>query len=169
MLWLSDAVKNHSIQLMSFFDLPPVKQISIFISMKWIVCIFLAGCLQSVISRPPIKSVSFEDNSLYFRKGEYQHFFNDQLERFRELQLENPSIVFEFSLFQLESEPRSLALKRHKVIVKRFQEARLDMSRILFDSKTVYVKDFKNHALSFPSLGIDSVGAVLEGRNILID
>lgn len=49
-----------------------------------------------------------EDNGIYFRKGEYREFFNNRFERFREIQLEFPGIVFEFSLYQLESEPHNL-------------------------------------------------------------
>jgi hypothetical protein len=140
----------------------------IFIPMKWIAFIFLTLCLQSVIS-PASKLVNLEDNSLYFKKGVYSDFLNDQLVRIREIQSEYPSLVFEFSLFQLESESHNLALNRHKTIVKRFQEARLDMNRIIFDSKTTYVKSFKDHQLSLDVNTLDSIGAVLEGKVLSLD
>lgn len=43
------------------------------------------------------------------------------------------------------------------------------MNRIIFESRAVYVKDFKNHMTGFPSETIDSVGAILEGKVLLID
>ena len=108
--------------------------------------------------------MKLEDNSIYFKKGVYKTFFNDPFSRIREIQSEYPGIVFELSLYQLESEPRSLAAKRQQKLVKSFQEAGLDMNRIVFDSKTIYVKDFKNHLLSLEPSAWDSVGAVLEGK-----
>lgn len=111
----------------------------------------------------------FEDYSLYFKKGEYRHFFNNKLDRFREIQMEYPGIVFELSLFQLESESRDLAEKRYKTLRKSFQQAGLDMNRIVFDSKTSYVKSFKDHQLSLDDGTLESVGAVLEGKVLSLE
>ncbi len=108
-------------------------------------------------------SVRLEDNSIYFRKGEYKEFFNNKLARIREIQLEYPEIVLGFSLFQLKSEPRSLSAKRQKQLLKSFREADLDMDRILFDPNTHYEEDFKKHNLSLDPGALDSVGAILEG------
>jgi hypothetical protein len=136
--------------------------------MKWIVCIFFGLCLQSIVSHPQKKFVSFEDNSLYFKKGVYADFLNDQLVRLRETQAAHPGLVFQLTLVQLESEPRSLADKRYKTVIKHFQGAGLDMNRIVFDSKAIYVKAFENYAFT-PPLTMDSIGAILEGKVLLID
>lgn len=108
-----------------------------------------------------------EDNSVYFKKGVYKTFFNNSLDRIHEVQLEYPGVVFELTLYQLESESRDLAIKRHKTLVNSFQQAGLDMDRIVFDSQTIYVKSFKDHQLSLEVSALDSVGAVLEGRMLL--
>lgn len=132
--------------------------------MKWIAFLLFGLCLQSTLfpSRPG--SIKLEDNSIYFKKGVYKTFFNDPFSRIREIQSDYPGIVFELSLYQLESEPPSLAVKRHKTLIRRFQEAGLDMDRIIFDSRAIYVKDFKDHELSAGAFALDSIGAVLEGK-----
>jgi hypothetical protein len=132
--------------------------------MRWICLLLFALCLQSVYLHSLPKSLRLEDNSIYFKKGVYKEFFNNKLERFREIQAEYPGIVFEFTLYQLESEARDLSIKRHKTLIRSFQQSGLDMNRIVFDSKTVYVKSFQDHQLS-PETGVlDSIGAVLEGK-----
>ena len=137
---------------------------SIFPSMKWIAFLLFGLCLQSTLFPSGPGSMKLEDNSIYFKKGVYKTFFNDPFSRIREIQSEYPGIVFELSLYQLESEPLSLAVKRNKTLIRRFQEAGLDMDRIIFDSRAIYVKDFKNHLLSLEPSAWDSVGAVLEGK-----
>lgn len=137
--------------------------------MKWICFILFALFLQSVHLNSLPESVRSEDNSIYFKKGIYKEFFNNSLDRLLEVQIEYPGIVFEVTLYQLESEPRDLAEKRHKTVVKSFQQAGLDMNRIVFDSKTVYVKSFKDHQLSLEAVTLDSVGAVLEAKVIILD
>lgn len=129
-----------------------------------LICLILFTCfLQSVHIPSLSKPVRLEDNSIYFKKGEYKEFFNNKLARIREIQLEYPEIVLGFSLFQLKSEPRSLSAKRQKQLLKSFREADLDMDRILFDPDTHYEGDFKKHNLSLDPGALDSVGAILEG------
>ncbi|AEA42859.1 hypothetical protein [Fluviicola taffensis] len=110
-----------------------------------------------------------EDNSIFFKKGVYKVFFNDPIDRLHEVQLEHPGVVFELTLCQLESEPRDLSAKRRKILIKSFHQAGLDMNRIVFDSKTVYVKNFKDHQLSLEANVLDSVGAILEGKVLSLD
>ena len=138
--------------------------------MKWLACILFALCLQSIYLHSLPKSVSPEDNSIYFKKGVYKAFFNNQLDRLHEVQLEYPGIVFELTLYQLESESRDLSAKRYKTLIKSFQQARLDMNRIVFDSKTVYVKSFKGEGTHYPEESVlDSVGAILQGKVLSLD
>lgn len=137
--------------------------------MKWFAFILLGFCLQGIHLDSFPKSVNLEDNSIYFKKGIYKEFFNNRLDRIHEIQLEYPGIVFELSLYQLESESRDLAVKRYKTLIKSFQQAGLDMNRIIFDSKTIYVKSFKDQQLSLEANTLDSVGAVLEGKVISLD
>lgn len=133
-------------------------------SMKWVYFILFALCLQSVHFHSTLKVVRMEENSIFFKKGVYKEFFNNKLDRILEIQTEYPGVVFELSLYQLESEPRTLAVKRHRTLVKSFQQAGLDMNRIIFDTKTVYLKSFKDHQLFIETSTLDSVGAILEGK-----
>lgn len=141
----------------------------IFIPMKLIALTVFTLFSQSIVSDPFTPLVRMEDHSLYFKKGICTNFLNDSLERLREVQLEYPQLVFQFTLFQLESESRNFALKRYKTVFKYFQELGLDMNRIVFESDAVYVKDFKNHLRSIPSTSLDSIGAILEGKVLSLD
>ncbi|MNK05391.1 hypothetical protein D3C87_232730 [compost metagenome] len=99
----------------------------------------------------------------------YKTFFNDPFLKLREIQSEYPEIVLELSLYQLESEPQNFAAKRYQTLIKSFQEAGLDMGRIVVDSKVIDVKNFRDHALSLESSALNSVGAVLEGKVLSLD
>lgn len=135
--------------------------------MKYFCYLILAFCMQGLVLPSRVKPLALEDNSFYFKKGIYTEFFNNKLERLREVQTEYPEIVFELSLYQLKSEPHSLAAKRYKTLIKSFQQAGLDMTRIVFNSKAIYVESFKEHDLSVETSVLDSVGAVLEGETLL--
>ncbi len=137
--------------------------------MKWFVIILFAFFMQSLDLQSLPKAVNMEDNSIYFKKGIYKEFFNNSLNRLHEVQLEYPGIVLELTLCQLESESSDLAAKRHKTLIKSFEQAGLDMNRIVFDSKTIYVKSFKDQMLSLETNTLDSVGAVLEGKVLSLD
>jgi hypothetical protein len=86
-----------------------------------------------------------------------------------EIQKKYPKLKWEFVLVQLKSEPGFLVPKRLAVLKKRFSAAGLDMNRIVLNQKAFFVDSLNNRVLPEPLKTIDSVGAILEGKVLLID
>jgi hypothetical protein len=77
-------------------------------------------------------------------------------------------LKIEFVLVELESES-SLTSGRYAEVRRQFEKGGVDMKRIVFSPNPILLQNLDNRLPPEPPTTLDSIGAILEGKGLLLN